>query len=388
MIRRVRPNYLNEEIILKTKKETPYKYEDLYFNRGSSALKFLVSTIKEYYNKKEIIICIQSFNCPTVAQALLEIEGVKILLADVKIEDVSISLEYLKNTKFKIDILLLLHYQGMINHEYTEIVNHCKVNNIILIEDLAHVNECKHKLFGDFGIYSYAFDKPFTCMQGGKIVINNNSHLVTKLRSCYELLPIESAKKSKNDIRTLYLLYKFSSEKYYNRYVDLLVSVPSFIVFLPDKIVYYLFCNKIYNIFNAILKKLYNIKTKKNNFVCARLQPCKVLLIEAQKRHFLKLSDIIEYRTLKIIGVLNQKGKNVYLDKNQNRVSFLNNDSKNPISKEIEHGCCNWPKALHSLFKDNCNVILGNTYLNTEFLTQKLINLPVWSDSIFTKLND
>ena len=203
LIRRARPKYITSDMLKDIIKIDTKENQELYFNRGSSALKFLLQSLVNHHNKK-LTLCLQAFNCDTVLEAALEVDNLEILLSDVKLEDYSISFDFIQENYQKIDILLLLHYQGMYNKEYESIIKFCKLHNIIVIEDLAHIVEKENQIKGNYGIYSYSFDKPFTCMYGGKIVaVNQNSSEYTCIINQYNNIEYESFVDNQKD---LYLL--------------------------------------------------------------------------------------------------------------------------------------------------------------------------------------
>jgi hypothetical protein len=116
-----------------------------------------------------------------------------VTLCDIKLDDFSLSLESLATVSGAPDVVLLLHYQGLRNAEHHEIAEFCRERGILLIEDLAHCTGGAFPLLGEFGIFSFAFDKPFTCLAGGQLVHGSGAaDLLEVVEDRYAGLPIES----------------------------------------------------------------------------------------------------------------------------------------------------------------------------------------------------
>lgn len=387
MIRRSRPKYLNFDDLGLNKKNSSFNNEEMYFNRGSSALKFLIEHYLKYYNLNSITICIQAFNCNTVIDSLLELDKVNILLCDVKLNDISVSLDYIKKNKEKFDVLLLTHYQGMINSQYNEIIDFCYTNNISIIEDMSQTNELFHQFRSNFAITSYAFDKPFTCMYGGSLKIREKDSFYLYLKDNYSLLPSESFFKTIIDLRTLYLLFIYSSETKYNRYVDLIINLPGITKFLPSVIVYIFFCNSLYYFITKITNRIsfYIIRIYKrfnSSFKYKKIQYQKIYLIEKQKMRCSETFKTYETLSHDIISLLSENNITTYKDLHQNRISFINNNFNQKIIDKVECKCYNWPIKLFNKYKNIKNLVLENNYKNTEYLINNLLNIPCWSKEI------
>ena len=386
MIIRARPKYLLEEDIstIRGADKKNIKYQGFYFNRGSSALKFVLENLVNHL-RKDITVCMQSLNCQTVLEAALEVSGVSILLSDIKVDDFSISLEFLEENYNNIDVLFLLHYQGLINTEYDEIVRFCKDKKIIVIEDLAHILESSHDLKGDFGIYSYSFDKPLTSFSGGKVELNYKS---SDFYNCfvdeYKKLPFESKRTLEKDIKLLKYYMHISKENIFKNNLDNRAIVSFFINYFSVTSVVSLFNNSsVFFIFRAFFKFKNNfLKTRSSNeYEILRLSYEKIELINIQHERSLHMRASLLLLQGEIIEKLIKKEvvSEIKTGFFWNRISFIPKDVE-LLPNEVQHGNFNWPTPLHIMYSDLPNVKLLSDYSNTSFVSKNIVNFPCWSD--------
>jgi len=385
MIRRSRPKYLEGVNINITMHEQEKLSNGFYFDRGSSALRFLLERLQAFYDK-ELTVCMQAFNCSSVMDAALKVENLKVILSDVKLEDFSISLEFLKENVKEIDVLLLLHYQGKINLEYKQIIDFCKNNEIIVIEDLAHIAESGFAFKGDYGIYSYSFDKPFTCFSGGKIVFKSiQNEFLFFFEDAYRKLELENIKKTKLDFKMLEYFVKYTTEDLYSPRIDNQQISKSLLRILPVHFVYTLQKNRFLELsFRIFFKVLFRLFPEmfKRTYTPLRISDNKVRLIEAQRQNYFNF--IKDYKKIQdeIIDALNNKhGFAIDKDTIWNRLSFIDENKKLQLNN-IEYANYNWSVPLNESYKNNKDVILIGNYDNTKFLSQNIINFPIWSKRI------
>lgn len=384
-IKRSNPKYLSEELFENAKKDIHnYKHlndDEFYFNRGSAAISFFVTSYANFL-KRSIKVCMQSFTCYSVYEALLH-ENIDILILDVKLQDFSISLEELKKHK-DIDVLLLQHYQGLYNIEYEEICSYCHENNILVVEDLAHFCQYSYKpILSDVAIYSYSLDKPITCMYGGYIKFNYiNKDFLSFFKLLYGNLKVESPRKSKLDLKLLEFLYKYSNPDTYianlNQYDILQILLAVF----KEKSVYKMANGLIFNFF-ILLKKIYlRLAPKKENKInIKRINHIKIDFVKAQesiynakKPYYINLQNMIKDRIEKIYDIkINDCDE-------WNRMSFVRENFK---IDDIEASNYNWS-----------SIVVGDKtqkdYPNSSYLSKNIVNFPIWTDKILqTKaLND
>ena len=84
--------------------------DELFLDSGRNALRLAL----EVYStccRRRLTVGMQSFNCSVVLDAALR-AGCDVVLYDVGLEDCSIPVDSLRNSKAEPDVLLLTHYQG------------------------------------------------------------------------------------------------------------------------------------------------------------------------------------------------------------------------------------------------------------------------------------
>jgi hypothetical protein len=383
LIRRAFPKYIGSDDIDIRAEISDRKLHGLYFNRGSSALKFLVQTLASLY-EKNLVVAMQTFNCGTVLEAVLEAQCAKVVLFDVKKDDFSISIDDLKQHNGPLDILFLLHYQGIYNRQYQEIITYCKQKNILVIEDLAHLAECRQELMGEYGIYSYSFDKPFTVWSGGKIIASNkNTDAYQYILQKYEQLPYETRKQSKKDLRLLKFLLQYSQPECYRKSLNRVQCISGLLSFFSAKVVYKICANTICGIFMKVFERLLRVfgRFKPIKYPVNRLNDDKIKLVNMQKDNHEKGSN--RYRRLQERICTDLKLLDIETAGSQfelNRINFCSNKPKHLAV--IECGNYNWPQCLHHLFSDHPHVILKEQYAHADYLAKHVINFPCWSDEV------
>jgi dTDP-4-amino-4,6-dideoxygalactose transaminase len=355
----------------------------LFFSTGRAALKFYLS---ELCKRNKNTIAMQSFNCRVVADAALE-AGCQIFLMDISREDCSVSLSSVKELPKSIDILLLTHYQGLPNKDYIEIAKYCNDNEILLIEDLAHVYEdsTKERKLGRLStanIYSYAFDKPISCYEGGMLELIVADEFISK---SYETLSLEDERKAQLDLSTHNFLYTYTSEKYYYPSVNNVGYVRKMIAAgISHKVIYSsskLLINKyVRAVFNKLMRS-----SSKMPIDTLKLHPLKRELLFQQMNQFNyqdqeKVTHLLEL--CKNVGVIpfNRSESTQW-----NRLSVL--DPKFKLRElltrnAVEVSNFNWPLPLHQLYADNPNVIGTVGFSNSELFANQILNIPLWSDEI------
>ena len=395
MIIRARPKYLKTE-----------HFEDLqddrnqrgfYFNTGRATLLFLLKNLKKYYNIKKPVIVIQSFNCFVVAEAALKAKW-DIKLIDISTRgDFSITLDTLKRVE-NVHACLLTHYQGIPNFDYIEIAKYCKKTGIILIEDIAQtygssINKAPIGTLGDFSMESYAFDKPFTCWQGGKLNINRSgSKIPTLIQKEYHNLDEENPYRAQKDIEWLELLFSKTGDSSSKKlWLEHNIAKKNFDMGINPKTLE-LFYFKPFNLIFKLLLNLVSKNTLKDYYLPQKLHPSKIKLINLQKKDY--KYDNSEVEALE--NLLAKNGCNYFrqnlkdVNIHWNRYSILDKDNEIKTlmkSLNVQAQNYNWPQPLHDLYKNNKNVLLeSNNFKHSDMASINVINIPVWSN-FFQKLN-
>lgn len=396
-IRRARPKYLALEMLAvrDSSMQTCSEPKILYFNRGSAVLKFLLQCQANDLGRPPIV-CLQSFNCPSVLDAALE-SGAKVILSDIKLTDCSLPLSFLEENDLELDVLVLLHYQGRRNTQHKEIAEYCRVNKIVLVEDLAHCPDHSWPLLGDYGIYSYAFDKPFSCMHGGGLVFGPDyQNLHDTIKYHYERLPVESVKKEKRDLRLLRYLFEFSDPSCYESREgphEIIVLMQQ--LHIPDACIHTLLSGKYTNLpfraASALLLRINKLFTKQR-YPVSRIGALKVALLQRQRQRFSVESKLFISLSKSIADNLRLK-LGVKIDSNNiawNRLSFFcpRVSARMALkSSNMEVSNYNWPVALHTRSQFERNMVLVGTYPNSEYACENIINVPVWTSYVIDAIN-
>jgi len=375
MIVRARPKYLDvNNLYLKNYMINDNEY---FFNKGRTALEFYLTIAKKRMNKS-LNVLLQDFNCNVVIDAILS-SGNNALLSDISLIDFSIDFNTIKENISSIDIIILTHYQGIPNKDYVSIVKLCKKYKIIIIEDMAHtyksvIDDVEVGTLGDIAIYSYAFDKPFSCYEGGLLVVNNTA---LDIKDEYQMLKLESEKNAKVDIRALKFIYQNTEE---NKYITSINQHDLIRFFfhkgLSDNFVKFILK---YNIFNKILRRIIPIKKEKK---IQRLHNSKISIIKKQISNFTYQESIVN----SLEKLLSNNGFNIYKCANINKIiwnrySLIDKDQKILkflLSKNIEIGNFNWSRPLHTKYKETHNIKYLENFNNSIYASENIINIPIW----------
>ena len=411
MIIRARPQFISEDDLIKggeTEIDNHLSEEELFFNLGRSALKFFLINYSSF-KKKTVKVAMQSFNCQVVYQAAEE-ANCPIELFDNNLNDFSASLDEIKRLKHLPDVLILTHYQGIPNISYTEIADYCVKNNIFLLDDMSHAEGSKintiplGKISGA-SLHSFAFDKPFSCFKGGSLNIKNieDKEFKQNLLQAYSKLKKETSATALRHIKILSFLIKNSAPSSYSTAInnyDLIEFL--FTLRIPEVLVSAIikrdFCLTLWNWRTRILIKTGIWKINKDlgyvipEIKVLKMHEKKVQLILCQVKKHHATYDSSEVKFLEEFLKKNNIKINTYPGSyiRWNRYSIL--DETNKIAKildkkEIEFGNYNWPTPLHLMHKHHMK---ERKFLNAEIASEKIVNIPVWSDYFKNKmpLND
>lgn len=407
MLRRARPKYLTNEHFQDLEDKSPLPEDELFFISGRSALKFFFRVYSEYLGK-QLAVAMQSFNCKAVILPALETDC-RIILLDINLDDFSITPNELKSLVLKPDILILTHYQGIPNQQYLEIKHYCEEHSILLVDDCAqteysYINNILVGSLSDVILRSFTFDKPFTCYRGGSIDVANLSDTSLKSRIIQEYAKIgyEGPQESNQDIEKLKLIYEYSGQRHYFRMINDYKTMKFLKKYeVLDKVASVLSGSRIlkfmyYNIFwllldNIHIKLVYNLIKQlliqagvvKGEIVVERQDCVKTNLVLKQRLryHFDDREVSALERFLNHNQIETPKFENCIV--NWNRYSILDKDRR--ITKllkqfDIQFGNYNWPIPLHKLYASNKKVITTGRYKNSEYASEYVLNIPVWSD--------
>ena len=174
-----------------------------FFSSGRASLKWVLHLLRQR-SQKPLRVGVQAFTCHVVVQAILESDNMPVFF-DITPEYYTTRLHDILFEE--IDILLLTHLFGIPNPDYFEICKICKSKEIIVIDDLAltfraSLNGQEIGSAGDAAFYSFGFDKPVSCYEGGLLRVNN-AELIRELdlRRQFTQLPQETERRQLDDLK-------------------------------------------------------------------------------------------------------------------------------------------------------------------------------------------
>lgn len=202
-------NLLNGE---KLKSQKPSSY--FFFNSGCSSLRFFLQLIG-----KGSRIGIQVFTCPTVLDAIYMAGCVPVFL-DINPDYYTTRLDIVEKKIHEIDALLLTHLFGIPNPDYLAIKKLCKIQNVILVDDLcqtfhSEIGGNKLEDLSDNYFYSFFYDKPISSVSGGMLKVSEL--YIEKARRNYSMLPICDNHIGRKNLKTLLLMDKLLSPDMYKK---------------------------------------------------------------------------------------------------------------------------------------------------------------------------
>jgi len=385
MICRARPKYIKKiyEDFISIDNVGNKIREGFYYNGGSNALEHFLSCYNSYYNKKARV-AVQTFTCVSVLNAVIN-SGSVALLYDVSKEDCSIDYDLI-DFEIPMDILIITHYQGIPNKSYLKFAEKCKEKNIILLDDLSHgtdsiIDDIKLGSLSNVYIESYAWDKPYTCLYGGSLFINEiDSRFRDFYENEYSKLDQESEFRAKKDIKLIYFLLNYTRPEYY--YLDF-----DYALFFSFRLLKYMYSPiffqlKIYRMFlmffYRVMNKLGFLNTKNEILKMAEVKKC-----------FLNFQRDDNIQPSKSLPHIPEEYKaDCFLFDNErmniiwNRFSLIDYEGKlKTYFSELDMSAdnFNWPSCVHEYIKnDRVNCYYMTDFFNSEYLKNHILNVPVW----------
>lgn len=393
MICRARPRYLQPEDISQAfrgnvrqpspMEETPET--TFYFNSGSLGFEYFLRCYNAFYNKKAKV-AIQSFTCRTMLDAIVR-SGSAAYIYDVKLEDASLTFSEVEGED--VDIIVLTSYQGIPNQEYITFSAYCREHGILLFEDLSHgtqsqVDGVKVGSLSNAYIESYTFDKPYSVMCGGKLVLARmEPAFVQYLREEYERLPYEPAPAARRDLQTLSFLMRYTLPENYFEDFD-------YSLFNQRRLFIRLWNRRLFQIkpFRKTLliafKIISRLSAPQTRPVYQKMAAEKKRCVALQStRYTQRQAGQADYRTLLGIPRENcfEKANTVIV---WNRYSIIDTDGT--LEQRLRHqGLCvghyNWPAGLHEYaheYEEGSVVLRPEGYPHTNYLKTHILNVPIW----------
>lgn len=121
-------------------------------------------------------VIINSYTCSVVVNAIIQSQW-KIKYSDIEAETLSFDFDILKkNITQKTKVVIIQHTFWKQARDYKKIIDFCKKENILIIEDCAHSLGNNSELLWDFAIYSTGRDKVISSITWWFLVINNKKY--------------------------------------------------------------------------------------------------------------------------------------------------------------------------------------------------------------------
>lgn len=161
-----------------------------FVNSGSSAILLSLAALKESTMLKNMKIVVPSLSWLTDVSSPIQL-GYDVILCDCNMDDLSIDIEHFKQIIKDEDpgCLILVSVLGLVPN-MEEILNICKENNIILIEDVCESMGSKYNdkylgTFGDISVFSLYYGHHLSTIEGGFVCTNNSelNDIIVSMRS-------------------------------------------------------------------------------------------------------------------------------------------------------------------------------------------------------------
>lgn len=173
------------------------------FNSGRSA--FLAILEKVPFNNKDLScslasapkeVLLQAFTCNAASNPIIW-AGLKPVYQDVNKEDFNIDIQGLKRKMTSRTRALVVQHTFGLPANLDEVVEFCKENNLILIEDCAHSLGATYKgkkigTFGEVAFFSFSRDKVISSVYGG-MAVTDDDDLASQLRQFQEKIGYPSS---------------------------------------------------------------------------------------------------------------------------------------------------------------------------------------------------
>lgn len=161
-----------------------------YVNSGSSAILLALAALKESGKLKNNKVVAPALSWATDVSSPMLL-GMDVELCDCNLTDLSIDINHFKKIVREQNpaVLILVSVLGLVP-QMQEIVDICKENSIILLEDVCESMGSKYQdqylgTFGDISVFSLFFGHHLSTIEGGLICTNNEefSDLIFSMRS-------------------------------------------------------------------------------------------------------------------------------------------------------------------------------------------------------------
>jgi dTDP-4-amino-4,6-dideoxygalactose transaminase len=369
------------------------------FSSGRASLKWLLSILRQR-TRRPLRVGVQALTCQVVPQAILESKNYPVFF-DITPKYFTTLLE---NIDFEnIDVLILTHLYGIPNPDYFEICEISKSRNVFVIDDLAltYKSTIRGKEIGtasDASFYSFGFDKPVSCYQGGLLEINNEE-LANELHPIYEKVRPESDKRQINDLRKLRIFHELFDRNIYM--LGGVYEIDDFFLTFID-----FFQSNTKNIYRKI--SLSNKIVNKINRLCfhkfwRNRNPIRIYRMGRLKSYYLNtLWDLYPDVHIKRLLTGNKAKQKIESEFKDTVFPTLPNDIQPswhrlpmlvPEAKRsqiiqwgrrngIEIGAYNWGILSFEPFHE-FDCLNPDKFPNSNLVKKQILNLPIWAEDIW-----
>ncbi len=375
------------------KKAAIFSTNHFYFTNGRSGLKWILVKLRKL-KKKKLRIGVQAFTCHVVVQAILESLNSPVFL-DIDSNYFTTPLKYIDFEQ--IDVLILTHLFGIPNPDYFKICERCHSKNIYLIEDLALTFQSSFEgsevgKAGDAAFFSFGFDKPVSCYQGGLLRVNNTK-LADKIADDYYTLPKESTAEQIKDLRKLQLAYELYDEFKYQPGDPYMIGDSLLAILTKVNHPHVLTISfKIQKLFSELYDRLINVSP---SIKVKRMGPIKSSYLNT----LFKIYPQIHKIRLTAAEMAREKLQSVFSDvilpslsqdyePSWHRLPILAPEKKKKkiiqwaTRNQVEIGTFNWTYLCFEPFPIYSKVNPGN-YPQANAVKNQILNLPIWSEAIW-----
>jgi len=218
--------YTESETKVKSFFEQSFDKKTTFFNSGRAGL---YEILKNINIQEEDEVIIQAMTCLAVPMPILWHKA-KPIYADIDENTYSIDFEDVKKkiTK-KTKAIVVTHMFGKKMQlekfrKYIDELNKNREKKIYLIEDCAHILDPNMKIYGDYAFFSFAQDKPVSCMTGGAVLGDIKNSDIEEM----------SLKESQKKLKSI-LLWKKIKDLYYKPFGVSKISFGKFLILYARK---------------------------------------------------------------------------------------------------------------------------------------------------------
>jgi len=220
--------YSNSEKYVTEFFENTFNKKAHFFNTGRAGLYEILRSI-DIKEGDEVIL--QAMTCLAVPLPILWHKA-KPIYADINPNTYSVSFEDVKKKiTNRTKAIIVTHMFGKKLKlkefkQYIDELNQTRKNKIFLIEDCAHILDPQMKIYGDYAFFSFAQDKPISCMTGG-VVLGS----LKTTQEAEKNIPLEemSEKESKKILKSI-LLWEKIKKTYYKPFGVSKISFGKFLI--------------------------------------------------------------------------------------------------------------------------------------------------------------